>query len=362
MVEDTLRFFASRRSLVADELKAFARSGDEPAGRITEFCLRGKMIRACLVFLGSELAGGPGDAAATAQAAMAMELFQAGLLAHDDIMDRDETRRGEPTVHTRYANESRSAGAADPEHAGISLGICLGDLCYFEGYAALGRALGRALRVGGREGRAARILALCSSTLSEVAAAQMSDVRWACLGEEPSEAQILSMYRGKTSRYSFSMPLALGALIEGEEALSGRLEELGDGLGLLFQLRDDELGLFGSPELTGKALGSDLREGKKTLFRSRLLAAASCADRDAKGHAELERLRDLFDGRAEAGPADLAYIRERAEALGVEAALGELMSGEQARARAIAAALPCRSPETRAALEGLVEWVTEREK
>jgi geranylgeranyl diphosphate synthase type I len=326
--------------------------------RIVEFCLRGKMIRGCLVFLGAEAALSSADGAAMddalARLAAAMELFQAGLLAHDDIMDRDETRRGAPTIHARYAAEALADGASDYFHVGESLGICLGDLCYFEAFAELARAV-----AGARRG--AEIQSLCAECLAEVAAAQMEDVRWGAANAEVPEADILAMYRSKTARYSFSLPLAIGALFAGDgeleraEDLVGAFTEFGEHLGILFQIRDDELGLFGSPKLTGKPLGSDLREGKKTLFRSRLLAAAP--------REEQARLLSLFGGTVPAGPEDIAYIRRLAEELGVMQSIGELSREAEDRAKAIVEGLRgIVESEAGEVLEGLVGYVTRRNR
>jgi Geranylgeranyl pyrophosphate synthase len=352
MIADTLAYLESRRAPI---LEALHRLPSPPGGRaadslerIAEFCSRGKMLRGCLVFLGWDTARAEltaqaelarVDAERVAAVAAAMELFQAGLLAHDDIMDRDLTRRGAPTIHAAYAAEARASGARDGEHLGEALGICLGDLCYFEAYALIGRGA---------------IVGLCSEVLAEVAVAQMSDVAWGATGEEPSEEDILAMYRGKTARYSFSLPLAAGALVAGEAGLGDRLAGLGDRLGILFQMRDDELGLFGDPAVTGKAVGSDLREGKKTLFRSRLLAAA--------GEREAVRLGPLFRGEVEPAAADLDYIRALADELGVTSSLAAMSEAAESEARDIIRALPRLTPETQAVLEGLVEYVTKRVK
>jgi geranylgeranyl diphosphate synthase type I len=349
-----IRYFASRRERIAAALEAIATERGRalsalpgadraPIERAVEFSLRGKMIRGCLVFLGAEAAGGD----ALADIAAAMELFQSGLLAHDDIMDRDETRRGAPALHMLYAAEARAQGALDPLHTGEALGICAGDLCYFEAFAILSRALEASPC-------ARRALGLCSEVLSEVAIAQMADLRWGSLSIEPSEAEILAMYRCKTARYSFSLPLAIGALVAGRQELLDPLMKLGESLGILFQLRDDELGLFGDEASTGKGVGSDLREGKKTLFRARLLAAAP--------NEELPRLAALFGGGAEAGREDIAYVRRLAGELGVARSLRALAEASEEEALAIIRALPDLSPELTAIFEGLVEYVTRRER
>ena len=359
------RYFASKRPFVAlalerlagargAELSGMPGGGPESLGRIVEFCLRGKMIRGCLVFLAAEAASAAESASAAvagaerlAGLAAAMELFQAGLLAHDDIMDRDQLRRGAPTLHARYATESLAGGATDYAHVGESLGICLGDICFFEAFAELARSLAASPSLG-------RILALCSSGLSEVAVAQMADVRWGAARAEIPEDEILAMYRSKTAHYSFSLPLAVGALFAGADALVAPLTLLGEELGLLFQIRDDELGLFGDEAITGKGLGSDLREGKKTLFRSRLLAAAP--------RRELGRLGALFGGGSKVEAEDLAYIRGLARELGVAASIDELSGRAEARARAIIRDLPGLAPESAPVLEALVDYVAKRER
>lgn len=354
MIADTLTFFESRRGGIIAALGSLAPASSEarePMDRIREFCGRGKMIRGCMVLLGAE-AGGGARGVDAAMAAAALELFQAGLLAHDDIMDRDQTRRGAPTIHARYAAEIAAAGASDSLHAGEALGICIGDLCYFEAFAALSRALEGHPRCRG-------ILALCASGLAEVALAQMTDVSWGAVGTEPSEDEILAMYRGKTARYSFSLPLAVGALAANSSSSNGAdlvvpFTELGERLGILFQVRDDELGLFGDVASTGKGRGSDLREGKKTLFRARLLAAAPAA--------ELPRLSALFGGGAEAGSEDIAYISGLADELGVTRSISDMSRKAEEEARSILRGLPEIGPECAAVFEGLVEYVTRRDR
>ena len=115
--------------------------GSDSARRLDEFSARGKMIRGCLVRLGFELGGGksvpPEAEESVARAGAAMELFQSGLLVHDDIMDRDRTRRGAPTLHVGYEADLARGLYGDPAHNGSSLGICAGDLAYFSAFHVL---------------------------------------------------------------------------------------------------------------------------------------------------------------------------------------------------------------------------------
>lgn len=366
MITDTLEYFESKKRQIARALHDLppipGNRGSDSLERIVEFAMRGKMIRGCLVFLGAEAAPEEAppeaDVAGVAQCAAAMELFQAGLLAHDDIMDRDETRRGAPTIHARYAAEARAAGSGDPLHAGEALGICLGDLCYFEAYALLVRGLGPAGFIPAAAGasRCGEALSLLSSGLAEVAVAQMSDVSWSSGKAEPSEEAILEMYIGKTAHYSFSLPLSLGALCAGDLSIVEPLYRLGENLGILFQLRDDELGLFGDEASMGKNVGSDLREGKKTLFRARLMAAAPVEERERLGKAFMPGERDGAE-LAE----DIAYIRGLAGDLGILDSIESMKREAEKEARAIIGTLDIK-PGAAAVFEGLVDYVTRRDK
>ncbi len=362
---------------------SIAGMGPDVARRILDFSLRGKMLRGCLVRLGYELAAGRApeagsrDAEAVAITGAAMELFQSGLLVHDDIMDRDRLRRGEPTLHVRYEEELERSGYAEPAHHGEALGICAGDIAFFAAFDALA-----ALPVP--DGAARRVMAVAASELSLVGVAQMRDVANGARqdgarqdgarqdGARPAgtghagaiasfdvskagteEAEILGLYRYKTARYTFSLPLAVGAAIaEAPPAVSRALEEAGELLGLVFQLKDDELGLFADEAELGKPVGADIREDKKTPHRLRLFSKADPALR--------ARLAAIFGSQA-LPPSDLALVRASVERLGVRAELAAEM--ERLSAEAMKAAEPFLAGATPAAGEafrGLVDYSLSR--
>ncbi len=335
--------------------------GSAMSTRLDEYCSRGKMLRGCLVRLGYELAGGKrptgDDERAVTTAGAAMELFQAGLLIHDDIMDRDRTRRGAPTVHVAY-EDALSAGRYDaPEHNGESLGVCAGDIAYFAAFRALSE-----LPVP--DGAARRVMAIAATELSLVGVAQMQDVANGAMKPgsvnpfrdapcEPDERAILRLYRYKTGRYTFSLPLALGAAIAGaSDATRIALEEAGESLGVLFQLKDDELGLFADASELGKPVGADIREDKKTLFRLRLFERA---DAGLRG-----KLASAFGNRG-SGDAEAASVREAVERLGVRADLAAEMRRYAAEAESRAAPLlAAAETEAAAAWRALVAYSLER--
>ncbi len=329
-----------------EELSRVDPMGGEAVRRLMESSLRGKMIRGCLVHLGWSLAGsGPADEQAVTTAGAAMELFHSGLLVHDDIMDRDPVRRGQPSIFRQYEEEAAREDRADPAHVGQALAICAGDVAYFMAFELLSRA---ALPAPVRS----EVLALCARELSAVGIAQMQDVAWGASRSPVGVQQILRMYTYKTGRYSFSLPLLTGALLSGgSEELRGRLETCGESLGLLFQLRDDELGLFGDEKEIGKPSASDLREGKKTILVSLLLEEASAADR--------RRLAGIL-GNPRGTRGDVEFVRGLAGSDAVRARMRALTADLSARAAEAIRLLPCGAEEDRAALRGLLDFTTSR--
>jgi geranylgeranyl diphosphate synthase, type I len=280
-----------------------------PFAVLREYVLRGgKRLRGALVVLGCEAAGG--DRAWALDASIGMELLHAYLLVHDDFMDRDEMRRGGPTVHAALERATASP------HVAASLAVLLGSLC--EAWA-LDLVLGAPVPPE-RVTAAAKLLA---HALREVTVGQMQDVA-APLGRELSASDVLAVQRMKTGSYSFELPLRLGAVLAGAgEPVLDALERFARPLGQAFQIADDLLGTFGSPEVTGKANASDLREGKRTLLVARAFEAAEPRDaailnaglgkRDL-ADAEAEKMRDVLvrSGAVESCRRDAERLRAEA--------------------------------------------------
>ncbi len=198
----------------------------------------------------------------------ALEMFHAAALVHDDLIDQSDTRRGKPAIHKKFEQlhkESNWAGA--PERFGAAGSILVGDLMLSWSSELFGSAL---LDAPSRE-----IEAACRDEFGrmrvEVMAGQYLDVleENAAPGRPVSEAVAranrVMLY--KTAKYSIEAPLLIGAAFAGAE--SGRRHALSTfaiPLGLAFQLRDDVLGVYGDPSVTGKPAGDDLREGKRTVL------------------------------------------------------------------------------------------------
>ncbi len=322
--------------------------GPDAAERLTEFSLRGKMIRGCLVHLGWALARTGADAddgAAVTTVGAAMELFHSGLLVHDDIMDRDLVRRGQPSIFQQYAGVAARERRTDPEHVGQALGICAGDVACFMAFELLARAAAPAAVIRG-------VLELCARELSSVGIAQMQDVSWGASKSAVDVDDILRMYTHKTGRYSFTLPLLAGAMLaDAPPELCATLGSLGESVGLLFQIRDDELGLFGDERELGKPIGSDVREGKKTLIFSSLMAAADPEERS--------RLDGIL-GNPHAAAGDIEYVRRLASSASARARIGSVTASLTQKAAAAVRSITSGTDEDRAALRGLLDFTVAR--
>jgi geranylgeranyl diphosphate synthase type I len=312
-----LEYFGRRKDDIQDYLKRYCQRKRKGFGRINalgpdlcdrlfEFTVQGKMIRGGLVSLSYSLFRSDEEDPSVRErltgTGASMELIQSALLIHDDIMDRDPMRRGLSSIHRQYARMAEEREIGDGEHLGESLAICAGDVAFFLAFEILSN-------LAAEQATLIRILGLCSREIASVGVAQMQDVYNGASTGPVKTDDTLSLYVHKTGRYTFSMPLMIGSLLAGQpEETVGRLEELGEHIGIVFQIRDDELGLFGNPEETGKPVGSDIKEGKKTLFISCLLEMAGPEDRlNVSG----------FFGNPGIEDRDIHTVRDLVEKLGI---------------------------------------------
>jgi geranylgeranyl diphosphate synthase type I len=199
--------------------------------------------------------------------ASALEIFHAAALVHDDIMDNSDLRRGEPSLHRRFEALHRDRGwSGSGETYGTAAALLLGDLLlgwsdglFEEGLARVDRDAAEASRAEFGRMRTEVMLGQYLDMLEEHSWRGRPDA------ELLSRAHRVIVY--KSAKYSVEAPLALGAsLAGGSLAQIAALREFGLPLGVAFQLRDDLLGVFGDPAVTGKPAGDDLREGKRTVL------------------------------------------------------------------------------------------------
>ena len=243
--------------------------GDQIGGRL----MRPRLTLAAYFGLGGN------DPASVAPVAAAQELLHTAMLVHDDLLDHDETRRGRPnvtgTARRRLAGAGITGRAADDQV--LAVGVLGGDV-------ALAAAFGLVAAAPVPADAALRALRTMTAAVDTTVAGELLDVTGALSG--PAEVDALRVAELKTAVYSCCAPLAVGAqLIDADPVVLGALDRFGTAFGVAFQLLDDELGVFGDPEVTGKSTLSDLREGKRTeLLRLTVLRA------DDAGRQVLDRL------------------------------------------------------------------------
>jgi geranylgeranyl diphosphate synthase, type I len=231
----------------------------------------GKRLRPAFCYWGWRAAGGE-DGPEIYAAAAALELLHASALVHDDVMDASDTRRGRPAVHRQFAAslEGAAAGAADAFGAGAA--ILIGD-------ALLGWTEEMFHRSGLPPETLRRGQPVLDAMRTEVAAGQYLDLLNQVTGSD-SVHSAMRVVTYKTAKYTIERPLHLGAALAGGQAdgaVARTCSEYGLPLGVAFQLRDDILGLYGDPELTGKPVTGDISEGKRTVLMALAMERASAA-------------------------------------------------------------------------------------
>lgn len=311
----------------------------------------GKRLRARFAYWGWRAATrDAGDPPANvADLGAALEVFQAAALVHDDIVDNSDTRRGRPSSWRALEGAHRDAGwSGDAEAFGRAGAVLLGDLLLGWSDDLFEQALADAPS-------AALTRDLYARMRRDVTLGQFLDVAeeaaWPTTPDAEHADRAIRIAVLKSARYSVQQPMLLGAALGGAEAaVSDALARVGHPLGLAFQLRDDVLGAFGDPAVTGKPAGDDLREGKRTML---VAYAREGMDRDARADF------DARLGASDLSPGEIAAMQETVRASGaldrVERMIAD--SAEAANAAIEAAAFDAATDEE---LRALVSATTVR--
>lgn len=232
-----------------------------------QFLSGGKRFRATCVLMGYQTVKRDIDPHVY-DVASALEIFHAAALVHDDIMDKSDTRRGAPSVHRLFESLHQSSGwsgtAAD---FGESSALLLGDLLLAFSDELFSRGI--SAEENHHSAQASRLE--FDRMRLDVTAGQYLDIMeeraWPTVDKLEALTRAQRVVVFKSAKYSIEAPLVIGAALAG--ANSEHIESLrrvGLPLGIAFQLRDDILGVFGDPAITGKPSGDDLREGKRTVL------------------------------------------------------------------------------------------------
>lgn len=303
-VDDLLRHFLDER---VDELRAVDSDCEALGVAIQDLMAGGKRLRAAFCYWGYRAAGNaPG--LSIMPAAASLELFHASALIHDDLMDDSDTRRGIPSVHKRFEKlHSVQEWPGSGARLGLAAALLAGDLCLgWSDQLFVGSQVPAAMLDRGRK--------VFDRMRTELQTGQYLDLLSQVSPSGTAESALVrarTVLRYKSAKYSVEQPLLLGASLGGaSEELLSSLSQYGIAIGEAFQLRDDLLGIFGDPELTGKPTGDDLREGKRTVIVAMAVSTADIhqlecinellgrPDLDAKGIAVLQRVIEETGAKA----------------------------------------------------------------
>lgn len=265
----------------------------------------GKRVRPQLAMIGCQLFDGNENE--VLPAALALEVFHNFTLLHDDVMDKAEVRRGRPTVHVKWDENTA---------------ILSGDQMLIEAYKLLSNVPAAKLPI---------VLQLFNKMATEICEGQQYDVDF-----ESQEAvnieEYLHMIRLKTS-VLLGTALQIGAYIAGADQEAQRaIYDFGINVGLAFQIQDDILDVWGDPATFGKAVGGDIACNKKTFV---FLTALQMADIDHRKKLENWYSRVLTDNTQK-----IAAVKSIFEAVGVRKACEEKVNDYTEKAMAILANLP----------------------
>ena len=264
----------------------------------------GKRIRPTLALIAAELFGGKENE--VLPAALALEVFHNFTLLHDDVMDRAQVRRGRPTVHVKWDDNTA---------------ILSGDQMLIEAYRLLS---------GVPADKLPQVLRWFNDMATGICEGQQYDVDF----EHSAQVQLadyMKMIELKTS-VLLAYALKIGGYIAGANAAQQEaLYQYGLHIGLAFQIQDDILDVYGDPKTFGKAIGGDICCNKKTFL---LLTALSKADAASK--AELNRWLAISDRDQE----KIAAVTALYDRLGVRAEAESVMEEHTAFALKQLEALP----------------------
>ena len=269
----------------------------------------GKRVRPQLAMIASQLFGGKDEE--VLPAALALEVFHNFTLLHDDVMDHAEVRRGRPTVHVKW-NENTA--------------ILSGDQMLIEAYKLLS---------GVPADKLPKVLQLFNKMATEICEGQQYDVDFENQ-EHVTIDEYLKMIRLKTS-VLLANALQTGAYIAGaDEQAQEALYQFGINIGLAFQIQDDILDVWGDPKTFGKAVGGDISCNKKTFV---YLEAIRRLGNDAIS-LEAKELKHWYSQVLEDNTEKIAAVKEIFEHLGVRAACEKVVEDYTQKALALLNQLP----------------------
>jgi geranylgeranyl diphosphate synthase type I len=272
----------------------------------------GKRIRPILFYFGY-ITGGGKDRSDALKASISIELIHSYLLIHDDIIDRDDFRHGDFSMHYSYAKKVKNDFKdIDSKHFGISMAIIAGDLASSFGYEILNNSdFSNDLKIN--------TIKRLNQVISNTILGEALDVVLVKY-QNVNVDKIFEMQKYKTAKYTIEGPLQMGAILAGaNKEFLDSLSKYAIPVGIAFQIQDDIIGVFGDEKKTGKPVGADIREGKKTLLITEAVKRSndqqkkfiySCLGNKNISLNDIEKVRDIIKETR-----SLEYSQEKAEKL-----------------------------------------------
>jgi len=281
----------------------------------------GKRLRPMLLLLAARLAGYVGPRGV--RLACVVEMLHTATLIHDDVVDQAPLRRGRPSANAQWGDDAS---------------VLVGDHLYSKSFAMLVRDNDRAVM---------ETLARATVSMTEAEVFQLELKR----SGVTTEADYLRIITQKTASF-ISACCRIGGLLGGLPAAQvDALTQYGLDIGVAFQISDDSLDFVADQDRLGKAIGADLREGKRTLPLIAMLARATPA--------ESERVKSLLKRHA-LDPEEIDEIRRYVVGHeGVEYALAQAHGYARAAKAALAAFTPSEERET---LALIADFVVDRDR
>lgn len=232
--------------------------------KLKDFIAGGKRIRGGLVRLGYECFGGK-NKKVILPVSVAIELTNAAILVHDDIIDQADFRHGRSTIHRQYQKYHEiHYKKGNPLHYGESMAIMVGDIGIYGAIDLINKS-------SFPEKAKHKVIQELIDFMIKTAYGENLDVDLA-YREKVKEKDITIINTLKTAYYTLVGPLKMGGILVGASSWRlKRFEDYGIPVGIAFQLQDDILGMFGSIEKLGKPVDSDIKEGKNTLLYTQVL-------------------------------------------------------------------------------------------
>ena len=315
-----------------------------------QFLTGGKRFRALCTILGFRVSGAP-VSGNVIDMASALEIFHAAALVHDDIMDNSDTRRGQPSAHRAFASvHSTASWAGDATTFGVNSALLFGDLLLAYSDELVNSALDDADR-----NTRVRTRAEFDRMRREVTMGQYLDIveerAWPSVASEDALDRAGRVVVYKSAKYSIEAPLVIGAVLGGaSERDVDTLRAFGLPLGFAFQLRDDVLGVFGDPAVTGKPAGDDIREGKRTVLIALAMSRVSASE---------QRLLNELLGDRDLSADQVQVVQNTLESCGARDEVESLISDYVTQSHGAIAASDF-DEITKTALSNLVAGVTNR--